>query len=123
MKKLGFTITILALLSGIITTLVMTFTDIGFAIGRLRNEPLGNIGGAVIIIEIITIVVILIILTILMALYNKGFFVPLLFIIGFGWLGLQLRAADNFVQYFAFAIVIGSVFSFLGSFFKSGKRA
>ena len=121
MKKLGFVITILALISGIVTTLLMTFSDIGFAIGELQNEPLGNIGGAVIIIEIITIIVILVILAILMAFYRKGFFVPLLFILGFGWLALQLRAADNFVQYFAFAIVLGSILSFLGSFFKTSK--
>ena len=120
MKKLGFLITVLSLISGIATTLYMTFSDIGFALGELEGEPLAPIGGAVIIIELITIAVILVVLFVLMLLYKRGFFVPLLFIIGFGWLGLQLREADNFVQYFAFAIVVGSILSFLGSFF--GKR-
>lgn len=123
MKKLGFRITLLALITGIITTLVMTFSDIGFAIGELENEPLAPIGGAVIIIELITIAVILIVLFVLMLLYRKGFIVPLLFIIGFGWLGLQLYEVDNFVYYFAFAIVVGSTISFLGSFTDSKKSA
>lgn len=123
MRKLGYRITVLALISGIITTLYMAFTDIGFAIGQLQNEPLGNIGGAVIIIELITIAVILVVLAILMALYKKGFLIPLVFVLAFGWLFLQLRAAENFVQYFALAIVCGSALSFVGSFFKIGEKA
>lgn len=118
MRKLGYLITVLALITGIITTLVMTFTDIGNAIGLLEGEPLAPIGGVVIIVEIITIAVILFVLFILMIFYKKGFFVPLLFLVGFGWLGLQLRNADIFVQYFAFAIAFGSLLSFLGSFTK-----
>jgi len=121
MRKLGFRITVLALITGIITTLVIAFSDIGFALGELEGEPLAPIGGAVIIIQLITIAVILGVLFILMILYTKGFIVPLIFIFAFGWLALQLREADNFVQYFAFAIVLGSSLSFLGSFFKRKK--
>ncbi len=120
MKKLGFLITSLALITGIITTLVMTFSDIGFAIGELEGEPLAPIGGVVIIVELITIAVILVVLFVLMLLYKKVFLIPLLFMLAFGWLGLQLQAADNIVQYFAFAIAFGSALSFLGSF--SGKK-
>jgi len=123
MRKLGFRITILALITGIITTLVMTFSDIGFALGELEGEPLAPIGGVVIFVELVTIAIILAVLFVLMLLYKKGFFVPLLFIIAFGWLGLQLQKADNLVQYFAFAIVFGSLLSFFGSIFKKGKKA
>lgn len=122
MKKLGFRITVLALITGIITTLVMTFSDIGFALGELENEPLAPIGGAVIIIELITIAVILIVLFILMLLYRKIILVPLAFIIAFGWLGLELQAAGNFVQYFAFAICLGSILYFLGALFSNDKK-
>jgi hypothetical protein len=120
MKKLGYAITVLSLITGIIATLLVTFTDIGEAIELIQGEPLGPIGGAVIIIELITIALILGILFVLMLFYKKGFFVPLLFVIGFGWLGLQLQETGNFVQYFAFAVAFGSLLSFLGSFF--GKK-
>ncbi len=122
MKKLGFRITSLALVSGIITTLIMTFSDIGFAVGELQGQPLAPIGGAVIIIELITIAIILAVLFVLMLLYKRGFLIPLLFLLAFGWLGLQLRAADNFVQYFAFAIALGSLLSFVGSFAEKNKK-
>lgn len=124
MKKLGFLITLLSLISGVITVLYKTFADIGIATELLEGEPLAPIGGAVIIVVLLLIVVSLIVLLVLMLFYRKGFFVPLLFIIGFGWLGLQLSAAGYMEQYFAFGIVAGSALSFLGSFFgKKPKEA
>jgi hypothetical protein len=122
MKKLGFLITLVAVITGVASSLYMAFTDIGFAIGELQNEPLGNIGGAVIIIELITIAVILIILFVTMLLYRKIILVPILFVLTFGWLYKELSAAGNNVQYFALAIVVGSILYILGSLFKKKKR-